>query len=333
MDFITHLPKSRGKSVIMVVIDRLSKYAHFCSLPDGFSAESVAQTFIQEVCHLHGIPTTIVSDRDPVFMSMFWQELFRKQGTVLSHSSSYHPQSDGQTEVINRILEDYLQAYVSGRQADWVPMLPWVEYHYNTATHSGLRTSPSEAVYGRPPPTLTDYEPGDSKVASVDNLLATRAALIAQLRNNLLQAQQRMTIQANKHHTAVDYIIIAKVGQITYKLALLADSRVHTVFHASILKKCRAAPPFQHVDWPKLFVDNCPVLLPEKILGHRLINKGAMKFRKSSSNGRRMISQMPRGKMRNNSEQSTPTLTSRTRFSRGRGAMIRCKQAMQMTKR
>ncbi|CAM8951553.1 unnamed protein product [Rhodiola kirilowii] len=112
MDFVTRLPRSRSKSVILVVVDQFSKYAHFSALDSHFMAETVARCFIQDVCKLHGIPSNIVSDRDPVFMCGFWNELFRLQGTT------YHPQSDGQNEVTNWTLEDYLRCYVNEAQTD-----------------------------------------------------------------------------------------------------------------------------------------------------------------------------------------------------------------------
>ncbi|KAK9157656.1 hypothetical protein Scep_004230 [Stephania cephalantha] len=94
MDFITHLPISAGKTTILVVVDRLSKMAHFCASGPRISAPVLAAAFVQEVCRLYGVPSSIVSDRDPLFISAFWQELFKLQGTKLAMSSAYHPQSD-----------------------------------------------------------------------------------------------------------------------------------------------------------------------------------------------------------------------------------------------
>lgn len=108
MDF-TGLPKSQGKKVIFVVVDRLSKYAHLCTLHHPYSRAQVAQVYLDGVFKLHGWPKTIVNDRDALFLSQFWQALFTLQGTQLLLSSVYHPQADGQTEVLNICLEAYLR--------------------------------------------------------------------------------------------------------------------------------------------------------------------------------------------------------------------------------
>ena len=120
MDFITGLPKSGNKSVIMVVVDRLSKYAHFCALPHPFTPTLVAQTFMDQIFRLHGMPTSIVSDRDLIFTSNFWQELFRIQGTQLKLNTSYHPQKHGQTKAVNKCLETYLRCFTSENKHLWV---------------------------------------------------------------------------------------------------------------------------------------------------------------------------------------------------------------------
>ena len=116
MYFIIDLPKSEGKSIIMVVVDRLTKYAHFCALSHPFKASTVGTTFMDRIQKLHGSPRVIVSDRDPIFTGNFWTELFSCLGTQLAHSSSYHPQSDVQIEIVNKFLEGYLHCFVSDKQ-------------------------------------------------------------------------------------------------------------------------------------------------------------------------------------------------------------------------
>ena len=120
MDFIEGLPRSKGKEVILVIVDRLSKYAHFIALCHPYSATLVAQLFFNIIFKVHGMPTSIVSDHDQIFISQFWEELFKLQGVDLKKSIAYHLQTDGQTEVVNRCLETYLRCMTGKNPHQWV---------------------------------------------------------------------------------------------------------------------------------------------------------------------------------------------------------------------
>lgn len=137
LDFITGLPPSHGFTTILIVVDRYSKGTHLGVLPPKYSAHKVVSLFLDIVCKLHGFPHNLVSDRDPIFLSSFWRELFCLSDTKLRYSTTYHPESDGQTEVLNRTLEQYLRSFVHDRPTLWYSFLPLAEWSYNTSTHYG----------------------------------------------------------------------------------------------------------------------------------------------------------------------------------------------------
>ncbi|KAF2295858.1 hypothetical protein GH714_034617 [Hevea brasiliensis] len=164
MDFIDGLPSSGGKDSILVVIDRLSKYAHFLALSHPYSAKVIAEKFVDGIVKYHGMPRSIISDHDPIFMSHFWREFFKLSGTKLNMSSSYHPQTDGQSEVTNRCLEQYLRCFTSQQPRKWSNFLSWAEYWYNTSFHISIGMTPFFTLYGRDPPMIPRYELGHSLV-------------------------------------------------------------------------------------------------------------------------------------------------------------------------
>ena len=154
MDFIIHLPKTRsGHTSIYVVVDRLSKLAHFIPTVDSASAEDVARLFIDNIFALHGMPQRIVSDRDTRFTGSFWSSMCQLWGCERQLSTAYHPQTDGQTERVNRTLEDMLRHWCSPDQDDWDLYLKLAEFAYNNAHHESLGTAPFMLTFGQHPHT------------------------------------------------------------------------------------------------------------------------------------------------------------------------------------
>ncbi|KAK5771736.1 hypothetical protein PVK06_047978 [Gossypium arboreum] len=147
LDFIEGLPYSNRKNSILVVVDHLTKYGHFLALSHPFTAKDVAQEFFNHVYNLHGMPDAIISNRDRIFISNFWQELFGQAGTKLLLSTAYHSQMDGQTKVLNRSLENYLRCMTGETPAKWFHWFLFTEWWYNLSFHSSIQLTPIEALY------------------------------------------------------------------------------------------------------------------------------------------------------------------------------------------
>jgi transposase InsO family protein len=178
MDFIDGLPKVHGKSVILMVVDRFSKYAHFITLSHPYTTASMARAFFDGIVWLHGFPASIVSDRNPVFTSHLWRDLFKLAGVKQRLSTAFHPQTDGQSEVINRIIVMYFRCVTGDRPRAWVDWLSWAEYCYNTSFQTALRATPFEVVYGRPPPPLLPLQHGAAQTEAAESLLCDRDAFL-----------------------------------------------------------------------------------------------------------------------------------------------------------
>lgn len=147
-----------GFDSILVVVDCLSKHAHFIRLKHPFSTLEVATIFARKVVKLHGLSHSTVFDRDKVFLSNFWTELFKLQGIELKQNLTYHPQIDGQTEVVNMVLETYLRCFVSVKPKQWYKFLHWVKYSYNTSYHVSAQFTSFRILYGLDLPPLLRFE-------------------------------------------------------------------------------------------------------------------------------------------------------------------------------
>ncbi|KAA0034981.1 Transposon Tf2-9 polyprotein [Cucumis melo var. makuwa] len=207
MDFIEGLPKSNGFETNFVVVDRFSKYGHFLMMKHPYTAKSVADLFTKEIVRLHGYPKSIVSDRDKIFLSHFWKELFKMAGTKLHRSTAYHPQSDGQTEVVNRGIETYLRCFCGERPKEWVKWLHWAEYWYNTTFQRSLGITPFQAVYGRLPPPLVYFGDRDTPSTALDEQLKERDVTLGALKEHLKFAQEKMKRSADQKRRDVEYEI------------------------------------------------------------------------------------------------------------------------------
>ena len=133
----------------MVVVDRLSKSAHFIPVQSTYKTIQIADIFMKEIFRLDGIPKTVISDRDVKFTSTFWKTLFLGLGTKIHFSTAYHPQTDGKTERVNHVLEEMLCMYVMQQPTKWEDYLHLVEFSYNNGYQDSLKMSPFEALYGR----------------------------------------------------------------------------------------------------------------------------------------------------------------------------------------
>ncbi|GJT08168.1 putative reverse transcriptase domain-containing protein [Tanacetum coccineum] len=271
MDFVTKLPKtSQGYDIIWVIVDRLTKSAIFTPMRETDPLDKLARMYLKEVVTRHGIPVSIICDRDPRFASNFWRSLQNALGTNLDMSTAYHPQTDGQSERTIQTLRGLcMRACAIDFGKGWVNHLPLVEFSYNNSYHASIKAAPFEALYGR-------------KCRSPQRLQAARdrQKSYADLKRKPMEFQvgDKVMLKVSPWKGVVrfgkrgklnpryvgPFKVLEKVGEVAYKLELPEElSRVHNTFHVSNLKKCHADEPLAvpldglHLDGPSFhFVED-----------------------------------------------------------------------------
>ena len=301
MDFITQLPTTRnGHDAIVVFVDRLSKMVHFAPTHTTVGAEGVAKLFLATVFRQHGLPSNIVSDRDTRFTSHFWKEVFRLLGTHLYMSTAFHPQTDGQTERMNRVLEETLRHYISPIQDDWDEHLTLIEFAINNSKQRSTGVTPFHLNGAKQPRVPVDLHL-KSKVPAADQYQKVMRERLICAKKCLMAAQERQKKDADHNRRPVrfevgqkvllstrnielktpgskklmpryigPYSVVANVGATAVKLELPPSSRIHPVFHVSLVKPYKdngtRQPP------TPLIIEGEPYYMVEAIVDHQDIS-------------------------------------------------------------
>ena len=287
MDFVTGFPKSkRGNDAIFVVIDKLSKVAHFLPIKESITAAQLAELYTSRIVSLHGIPQLISSDRGSIFTSKFWDSFQKAMGTNIHFSTAFHPQTSGQVERVNQILEDMLRACVISFGMKWEDCLPYAKFSYNNSFQASSGKAPFEILYGRKCRTPLNWSETGERQLLGNDLITEAEEMCKVIRDNLKAAQSRQKSYYDSKHRdlafeigdhvylrvspmkgtrrfgikgklAPRYVgpfkIIGKRGDLAYQLELPSNfANVHDVFHVSQLRKCFKTPErtinFEEID-------------------------------------------------------------------------------------
>lgn len=304
MDFVIGLPSTQGGyNSIMVVVDMLTKVSHLIPVKTTYSASDIARIFVKEIFRLHGLPKRIISDRDAKFTSKFWTSLFQAIGTQLCFSTAYHPQTDGQTERVNQVIEDILRAYCSREPTKWIQFLPLVEFSYNSSYQQSIGMTPFCALYGQECLSPRNFSDPTMRVEASRRMIEEMENQTKAIRKDIQAAQDRQKHYADEKRSdrtfsigdkvflrvrpkrsnlslgkykklspryCGPYEIVKRIGTHAYKLNLPTHLKVHDVFHISLLKPYIPSP--DHVlndDQIVMPTQNVLELQPEKILETR----------------------------------------------------------------
>jgi hypothetical protein len=276
MDFVVGLPRTpKGNDSVWVIVDRLTKVAHFVLVKTWYATEKLAEVYVEHILRLHGAPRSIVSDRGPQFVAKFWQSFHKLMGTTLNYSTAFHTQTDGQTERVNQVLEDMLRVCALTYGTDWEGSLPFAGFSYNNNYQASLRMAPFEALYGRRCRTPLAWSEVGERTLFGPAIIEEAEEKVEKVRENLRIAQSRQKSYADKRRRELTfavgdrvylkvsplqgtkrflvkgklalryvgpYPITKRIGSLAYQLALPETmAGVHPVFHVSQLKKSEKA--------------------------------------------------------------------------------------------
>ncbi|CAI7758786.1 unnamed protein product, partial [Closterium sp. NIES-54] len=302
LDFITDLPRTpTGFDNILVVIDKLSKMAHFIPTTGTVTAAETAKLFFTQVVRLHGLPSAIISDRDTRFLSNFWTALFQLLGTQIRLCTAYHPETDGQTERMNRTLEDALRSCVNSMQTDWDQHLAAVEFAYNSSPNIATGEPPFLLATGQLPRSVTSLpHPLHSPNPTATDFISSHHRILQLARRKLQLAQERQVRYANQHrrHTIFrvgDLVLLSTanlpllnagtsrklaprfvgpfpitkvLSPVSYRLQLPPHMTIHPVFHVHLLRPYRT-PSYPFQPRPPMFSAHPDLHEVDTILSHR----------------------------------------------------------------
>ncbi|WVZ58894.1 hypothetical protein U9M48_009116 [Paspalum notatum var. saurae] len=208
MDFIVGLPRTQsGFDSIWVVVDRLTKVAHFIPVKTTYSGAKLAELYMFRIVCLHGVPKKIVSDCGTQFTSHFWKRLHESMGTKLNFSSAYHPQTDGQTERTNQILEDMLRACAIQYGTSWDKSLPYAEFSYNNSYQASIKMSPFQALYGRRCRMPLHWDQPREKQLFGPKIIEDAERQVRMIRENLRIAQTRQKSYADHRQRDLEFAV------------------------------------------------------------------------------------------------------------------------------
>ncbi|GKB17896.1 putative reverse transcriptase domain-containing protein [Tanacetum coccineum] len=273
MDFVTKLLKSlQGCDTIWMIVDRLTKSAIFVTMRETNPMEKLARMYLKEVVTRRGYLSQSFVNRDPRFASNFWRSLQKAWGTSLDMSTTYHPQTNGQSERTIQTLEDMLRACVIDFGNGWVNHFPLVEFSYNNSYHASIKAALYEALYGRKCRSPVCWaEVGEVQLTGPEIVQETTEKII-HIKQRIQAVRDRQKSYVNLKRKPMEFQVLEKLEDVAYKLELLEElRRVHNMFHVSNLKKYYADEPLSvlldglHIDDKLHFVEE-----PVEIIDHEV---------------------------------------------------------------